>query len=969
MLKKVCWQVLFRVLLFVGFFTTYSPLLLASTPGERVPREKWIARTLDTLTLEEKIGQLFIQPLSSNTWSQQGLTTLLRKYNVGGLLLQQGTAEAHYQLIRQAQQISPVPLLVAIDARRGLGSSLEDVMSFPSFAALGAIQNDAYLYDLGKEVALQCRAMGVHINLAPILQSSPGVKQNRAAANIFSEDQGKAFAKGLQYMQGMQDYGLIPCYEQLPMRPQLATAERGIVGAGAAGSLQGKRVAQLSLIPQSNSIYDKSLLLRTSEPQAFLYEKYLKLEGLILSDPLTQWQGDAAKIAVDALKAGNDILVASANLEAAVGGILAAMREGTIKQEDIDRRVYKILSAKYKVGLDSYYEEVVPETKDNFSLMSGRVLKQYLYEEAVTLVRNDNDLIPVRVLDTTSFASLSINLGAATNTRPFQQMLGRYAPFEHYSIPDTRKKFDYDQLFREVSAHGHVFVAIYQQPGQENVNNEVMSFLNFLQRKTKITIVTFAPPSAMSGLDNFGSLVCAYDADPVAQQVVPQVLFGAVAARGRLPLNASPRIAAGTGINTKPLARLGYALPETVGLNTDTLAIIDSLAQWAIDEEATPGCQVLVARNGKVIFEKAYGYQTYDKKAPITPETIYDIASVSKVAGTMQAVMFLQERGTIDIDEKVSFYLPELKKTDKEDITVRELLLHRAGLRSFIPFWAMTRDKKKELDRELYSSQPTEEFDLRVSRNLYGTSSLQDSVWAWTVNSKLRRLRGRRNPSWKPEYNYRYSDLSFYMLHQLIERVTNQSMDKFLVQNFYDPLGLTTLTYQPLRKFSYERIAPTEKDNHFRNELVRGTVHDEGAALYGGVAGHAGLFSNAHDLAVLMQMNLQDGIYGGDRYFLPGTVNRFSVRQYNDSRRGLGWDKPEFLRDGGPTAPEASYASYGHLGFTGTSVWVDPKYDLVYIFLSNRIHPSARNTKLLTEGVRTKIQSVVYRAMNDYSGR
>lgn len=967
MLKKVCWQVLFQRLMFVILIMTNSPLLLASVPGERVSREMWIARAMDTLTLNEKIGQLFIQPIEA----QHGLEVLLNKYNVGGLLLQQGDLEGHHRLIRQAQQISSVPLLIAMDARRGLGSSLEDVVSFPSFAALGAIQNEAYLYDLGREVAQQCRVLGVHINMSPILRSSPGIRQNQSSeADVFSEDQGKAFAKGLQYMQGMQDYGLIPCYEQLPVRPQLATAERGIIGTSASSSLQGKLVAQLSLIPQSNNIYDKSLLLRTSEPQAFLYEKYLKLEGLVLSDPLMQRQGDAATLAVEALKAGNDILVASADLEAAISGIMTAMQQGSIKQTDIDRRVYKILRAKYKVGLDTSYDEENIEIKEAVNQPSSGVLKQYLYEEALTLVRDEEGLIPVKVLDTTTFASLSINLSSGREASPFQQMLNRYAPFEHYHIEDTHKKFNYDQLFRQVSVHGHVFVAVYEQPDRKtNINKEVMSFLNFLQQKTKLTIVSFAPPGALSDLDNFRSLVCAYDDDPVAQQVAPQLLFGAIAARGKLPLNASARLTAGTGINTKPLARLGYALPETVGLNADTLAIIDSLAQWAIDEEATPGCQVLVARNGKVIFERAYGYQTYDKKVPITPETVYDIASVTKVAATVQAVMFLQERGVIDIDEKASYYLPELKKTDKQNITVRELLLHRAGLRSFIPFWAMTRDDRKELNRELYSPQPAEQFDMQVSRNLYGTSSLRDSVWHWTIDSKLRRLRGRRNPSWKPEYNYRYSDLSFYILHQLVERVTNQPMDEFLAQNFYDPLGLTTLTYQPLKKFPASRIAPTEKDDHFRDELVRGTVHDEGAALCGGVAGHAGLFSNAHDLAVLMQMNLQDGIYGGDRYFLPGTVSRFSIRQYNDSRRGLGWDKPEFLRDGGPTAPEASYASYGHLGFTGTSVWVDPKYDLVYVFLSNRIHPSARNTKLLTEGVRTKIQSVVYRAMNDYSGR
>lgn len=967
MLKKVCRLVLFHVAL----LTLNIPHLLADVPGGRVPRDKWIERALDTLTTEEKIGQLFIQPVSGAMYRHElhELASLIKKYNLGGLFFQGGKAAKQVQLIRQLQEAAPTPLLIAMDARHGLGTSLEGMERFPSFPALGAIQNESYLYELGKEVALQCRRLGIHINMSPILQSSPGVQQLQSSPDVFSQDQGEAFSKGLRYMQGMQDHGLIPCYEQLPLNPQLATARLENLSPTVSSSLQGKLVAQLSFIPQGENINDKSLLLRMAEQQDFLYEKYLKLQGLVLSEPLTKYQGEAGTLAVEALLAGNDILVSTADLEAAVNGILQALAEGKIKQTDIDRRVQKIMWAKHQVGLDTRNKAAVEDAIGAMNLRSSRMLKQYLYEEAITLVRNEEGLIPVRVLDTTSFASLTIHNRSAEKKGPFQQMLSRYAPFEHYSITDNLKQSDYDQLFRQLGSHGHVIVALYEPLSREGkLAKETISFLNFLQQKTKVTIVSFAHPHALADLDSFRSIICAYENDPVAEQVVPQLLFGAIGARGRLPVNASARLTAGAGVSTKPLARLGYTIPEVVGLHPDTLAIIDSLAQWAIDEEMTPGCQVLVARKGKIVFEKAYGYQTYDKKVPITPETIYDIASVTKVAATMQGVMFLQERGAIEIDEKISYYLPELRNTDKEHITIRELLLHRAGLRSFIPFWAMTVDKRG-LDGELYSEKPEGEYSLQVSRNLYGAESLRDSVWHWTVNSKLRRLRGRRNPSWKPDYNYRYSDLSFYMLHQLVERMTNQPIDRFLAQNFYDPLGLTTMTYQPLHKFPAERIAPTERDRHFRNELVRGTVHDEGAALYGGVAGHAGLFSNAHDLAVLMQMNLQDGIYGGDRYYLPGTIGRFSIRQYNDSRRGLGWDKPEYLRDGGPTAPEASYASFGHLGFTGTAVWVDPKYDLVYVFLSNRVHPNARNTKLLTESVRTKIQSVVYRAMNDYSGR
>ena len=449
--------------------------------------------------------------------------------------------------------------------------------------------------------------------------------------------------------------------------------------------------------------------------------------------------------------------------------------------------------------------------------------------------------------------------------------------------------------------------------------------------------------------------------------MVPQILFGAREAKGRLPRRVGKDLPAGTGEHTPTLGRLAYTQPAAVGLNPDTLRLIDTLANWAIRERATPGCQVLVARRGAVVFSKSYGYQTYDSLLPVNNQTIYDIASVTKVAATTQAMMFLQERGAVVLDDKLSAYLPELRGTDKRNITIREVLLHRAGLRSYVPFWQMTRDRYG-LHPELYRFSLENDFSTQIASGLYATPSLRDSLWNWTIQSKMISARGR-SVGWKPRHGYRYSDLGFYMLLRLIEQVAQQPLDAFMEENFYAPLGLTTLTYQPLCKLSQSRIAPTEEDRQFRNTLVRGTVHDEGAALCGGVAAHAGLFSNAHDLAVLMQMNLQDGYYGGTRYLRPGTVSRFSTRQFNDSRRALGWDKPEYLHDGGPTAPEASLASYGHLGFTGTSVWVDPKYELVYVFLANRVHPDARNTKLLTEGIRTKIQSVVYRAMEDYNGK
>jgi CubicO group peptidase (beta-lactamase class C family) len=375
-----------------------------------------------------------------------------------------------------------------------------------------------------------------------------------------------------------------------------------------------------------------------------------------------------------------------------------------------------------------------------------------------------------------------------------------------------------------------------------------------------------------------------------------------------------------------------------------------------------PGCQILVAKNGVVVYNKSFGNLTYDNSQPVTSNTVYDIASITKVAGTLQAVMFLEERGMIDLDKKASYYLPEFNNTNKEDLVIRDILTHQAGLIPFIPYWKKTIDSAG-FNATFYSSTRSDLFCNEVVPGVYSISSMEDSLWKWTIESNLL----KKNKKTK-QYDYQYSDLGFYIMKRICEKQLNQPIDEFLAQNFYRPLGLSTMTYKPLGKISIDQIAPTEDDKLFRRSLVRGCVHDPGAAMFGGVAGHAGLFSNALDLAVLMQMNLQQGYYGGEKFFLPSTVGEFSKRQFDKNRRGLGWDKPD--PDGnGPTSDYASPNTFGHTGFTGTAVWIDPDQNLVYVFLSNRVYPDAGNTKLIKNNIRTKIHDVIYESILNYSDK
>jgi beta-N-acetylhexosaminidase len=397
-------------------------------------------------------------------------------------------------------------------------------------------------------------------------------------------------------------------------------------------------------------------------------------------------------------------------------------------------------------------------------------------------------------------------------------------------------------------------------------------------------------------------------------------------------------------------------------MDSRTLQKIKSIMQEAIDLGATPGCQVLVARHGKVIYEQSAGWFTYDKKNPVTEEAIYDLASVTKVTATLQTVMFMHEKGLIDINKKISVYLPELKESNKKDFTIKDILTHQAGLWPFLPFWAQTVKDSTYLN-EYYQTKPSADYPFPVADSLFAHKSMKDSLWRWIVHSKIREKVPRT------VYDYRYSDMGFYMLQHLAEKMLNQPMHEFLEQNIYEPLGAYTVGFLPRIKFPANQIAPTENDKLFRRRLLIGYVHDQGAAMHGGIAGHAGLFGGANDMAKLGQMWLRKGSYGGQQFFKPETFDLFTAKQYADSRRGLGWDKPVPSDPAGPTSIFASPQTFGHTGFTGTCIWVDPQFDLVYIFLSNRVYPEMTNNKILNANIRPRIQDVIYQSIFDYCSK
>ncbi len=478
------------------------------------------------------------------------------------------------------------------------------------------------------------------------------------------------------------------------------------------------------------------------------------------------------------------------------------------------------------------------------------------------------------------------------------------------------------------------------------IDDRLLLQLSGLEQKTELYIAYFGNENELVKLQDYSVVIWHPEKTLLSEKIGPQLFFGGFIADNRL--------SAGTPF------RLAYEIPEMAGMDAGVLTKIDRIVANAISDKAMPGCQILVARNGKVVFERNYGTLTYNKDIPVTSETLYDLASITKVIATLPAIMNLNESGIIDPDTKASFYLEDLLETNKANIILRDILTHQAGLFPYLPFWQQTMDAQG-LKPDLYTYHPEAHFNNQLVPGIYTNDALADSLWKWTLVSPLIE---KQFP--KAAYSYHYSDLGFYILKELAEKYLNQPIDTFLIRNYYDPIGIRRVTFLPSCRFSLSEIAPTEFDTRFRKTLVHGVVHDQTAAMFGGIAGHAGLFGNANDLAKIMEMFRQKGVYADRRYLSARIIDEYTRRQYANSRRGMGWDKPD-PEENGNSSRYASFSSFGHSGFTGTSIWTDPEFGLIYVFLSNRVHPDAENFKLIESGIRTKIHDVVYESIWEYA--
>ena len=837
---------------------------------------------------------------------------------------------------------------------------------------LGAISNNKLVEETGRLIGEHCKRLGVHFNFAPAVDINTNPKNPIIGNRSFGEDRDNVTAKGLAFMTGMQSAGTLANAKHFPGHGDTEDDSHYKLPTI---NFSAKRIDSIELYPYKKLIKEglssvmvahlnvPSLEKQSGLPSSLskhivtdILKDSLGFKGLIFTDALTMKGAanfsETGAIDLAAFLAGNDVLLMSEDVKIGTKKILDAYNKGDITEDRLAHSVKKILMAKYKVGLHNYSPVGLYNLSKDLNRIKDDVLYEQLMENAITVVKNTNSLLPLRDLETKKIAYVS--LGDAKGST-FLEELKKYTKVHEISADKL------DGVITKLQNYNTVIIGFHKSNDNPwarfKFSQKEMAWLYEIARTNTVILDVFAIPYALNDLlsvENIEGIVMSYQNSEIAQRKSAQLIFGAIGAKGKLPVSTGEFFLVGTGDSYNSLMSLSYGLPETVGMDSQLLNRIDSIANYAVNNKMTPGIQLLVARKGKVIYNKNFGYHTYSKKNKVDSDDIYDLASLTKILATLPILMELEEQGSVSLDSKLGNIMPEYKNSNKKNITLKKMLSHYAQLKPWIPFYYATLDTvTKKPDPKYYRTKRTKGFGIEVTNTLFLRNDYKDSIQKTIVESDLlSRLR------------YRYSDLPYYILKNYLEDFYDKSLDEITQDRFYKSLGANYTTYNPRRKFSLKDIVPTEVDNYYRYKKVHGYVHDMGAAMQGGIGGHAGVFSNANDVAKIMQMYLQKGFYGGKRYFSNETLEKFTKCHYChvDNRRGIGFDKPQ-LGEEGPTCGCLSMTSFGHSGFTGTYAWADPEEEIVYIFLANRTYPQAGKNLLLRENIRTEIQRLIYEAI------
>lgn len=963
-------------LLIVLLLTT--PLLSSAQFKSNLSATAWVDSVFNSLTPEQRIAQLMVIRAHSNFGADHVAKVMndIKQYNVGALCFFQGGPVRQANLTNYYQANAQTPIMVTIDGEYGLGMRLDSAIKFPYQLTLGAMNDTNLVYELGKAVGEQCKRIGVHVNYAPVVDINNNPNNPVIGFRSFGENKYKVTSMGIAYMRGMQDAGIMACAKHFPghgdvdvdshydlpvikkVRSQLDSMElypfRAIANAGV-GSMM---IAHL-YIPAIDNTANRATSLSKKSVTGILRED-LGYDGLTFTDAL-EMKGVAkffpgGTISVEALVAGNDMLCLPESVAQSITAIKKAITDGKLTWEDINAKCKKVLVEKYKLGLHNMQPISTTNLVEDINASTNNIRKA-VAEKSLTVLkyvvkdnfRNDFFSFPLKKEKKIAYVAIGNNANTALSERLKTDL---NADVFFFSYKDEVTKGGTIVKAINNGKYDAVIVGIHDvRPGRSNnygISKNAIKFWQQLNNSRTITML-FGNVLSAANFCNAKTLIACNEDDAVFQNTAADWLQGKFTAEGKLPVRVC-NYKEGHGIHLPPGGDVAL-----FPIGDERFAAIDSIANDAIAKRAFPGCVVLAAKDGQITYHKAFGKYQYETEQPVQLESIFDLASVTKISATTVAVMKLYEQKKIDLKKNLSDYLPWVKKTDKANIKIQDLLLHQGGLISFIQFYKETMDANGKPATAIYAALPSENYTQRVAENMYIRNDWRDTLRSRILKSKL----GAKN-------KYVYSDNDFIFLGNIVEEITGKTLDEYVRDTFYIPMNMVTTGYKPLDRFTKADIVPTENDTFFRQQLLWGDVHDEGASMFGNIAGHAGLFSNAYDLGKLYQMLLNGGELNGHRFLKLETIREFTAYKSVISRRGLGFDKPEkdnAKRKDPYPAKNVSSQTYGHTGYTGTCVWVDPRYNIVYIFLSNRVYPTRDNSQLFRLNVRGKIQDELYKIL------
>ena len=974
--------------------TTAEPLLVYKALQDEDCRH-WVDSVMNKLSFKEKVGQLFIYTIApvDTKRNLELLREAVDTYKVGGLLFSGGKMQTQVDLTNRAQKQAKVPVMITFDGEWGLAMRLRGTPVFPRNMVLGCIRDNQLIYEYGREVARQCRQIGVQVNFAPVADVNINPKNPVINTRSFGEDPVQVADKVIAYAYGLEGGGVlsvckhfpghgdtdVDSHKALPVLPftreRLDSVElypfkkaiRAGLGGMMVGHLQVPAIEPIGGLPSSlsrNVVYD----LLTDE---------LAFKGLIFTDALAmKGVSGNGNVSLQALKAGNDMVLAPRNLKDEIPAVLEAVEKGELSKEDIENKCRKVLTYKYVLGLKKKPFVQLSGLEQRVNSPQARDLIRRLNQAAITVLNNKNHILPLHADKAQRIALLEV--GKPGETETLAKQMSRYASLSRFRLRPNQTEEENRRLRDSLATYKRIVIAVSEQ----RLTPYHPFFAKFAPESPAIYLF-FTPGKMMlqihRAVSDASAVVLGHSHNSDVQRQTADILFAKATADGRLSASLGGLFPTGAGVTITPESP-SHFIPEEYGLSSALLKKIDTIALDGIQQGAYPGCQVVVLKNGHIMFDKAFGTYAGKGSPRVESTDIYDLASLSKTTGTLLAVMKLYDKGRFNLTDKISDYLPFLQRTDKKDITIREILYHQSGLPPWLPFYQEAIDKDS-YDGRLFSARKDAQHPVRIGTATWAnpkfkfkseyispvktgdyTVQICDSLW---LNRSFRKVIEEKIVETPlKQKRYVYSDIGFILLGMLVEQLAGMPMEAYLQREFYGPMGLERTGYLPLRRFAKSEIVPSNKDRFLRKETLQGFVHDEASAFFGGLAGNAGLFSTAREVAHIYQMLLNGGEIDGKRYLSKETCQLFTTEVSKISRRGLGFDKPD-MQDSkkGNCASVAPAGVYGHTGFTGTCAWVDPENELVYVFLSNRIYPDVTNRKLNQLHIRERIQEAIYGAM------